>query len=261
MKRGDIEDDQEKHMVDFDRKWAERDQQHATSSLPHSYSSSSSSDNDNNSEAEAEADEQEPVQYTDEFGRTRTGTRSEAQRSERRKTTTNPTSAAAAAAAASDAADRFTARPVQPAKLIFGDAVQVAAFDPEAPVKAAMEELAKKRDRELTPPEERHYDAASEVRSKGTGFFQFSRDEGMRREEMRGLEEERGRTEKVRGERERKREREGEGRREERRREVEERRTVIRERKAKLQANRFLDGLGSEILDKVEVGPQDDEKG
>ena len=234
MKRGDIEDSQEKHMVDFDRKWAERE--HHTTSSP-----SSSSDNDN-----SEADEP-TVQFTDEFGRTRTGTRSAALRSERLKTM-----APAASSSVSDASDRFTARPVQPANLIFGDAVQTQAFDPEEPVKVAMEELAKKRDRELTPPEERHYDAASEVRSKGTGFFQFSRDEGMRREEMRGLAEERGETERVRGEREKA----GEGRREERRREVEERRRVIREKKAKLQANRFLDGLESEILEKVDGGLQ-----
>lgn len=63
-----------------------------------------------------------------------------------------------------------------------------------------MEELAKKRDRSLTPPPDMHFDAQAEVRQKGTGFFQFSGDKEERRRQMEGLEREREETEWVRRE-------------------------------------------------------------
>ena len=127
-----------------------------------------------------------------------------------------------------------------PSNLIYGDTVQAAAFNPEEPLAAAMEEIARKRDRSVTPPEEVHYDATKEVRSKGVGFYQFSGDKAGRRREMEGLEGERRETERRRGERE--------GRKEGRRREVEERRRVIREKRGEKMAERFLDGLDGELL-------------
>ena len=99
-----------------------------------------------------------------------------------------------------------------------------------------MDELARKRDKELTPPPETHYDASSEMRSKGVGFYQFSRDEGERRMEMEALERVRGETERVR--------REGEERKVEREREVEERRKVLKKKREEKLADRFLRGLG-----------------
>ncbi|KAM3074091.1 hypothetical protein ACMFMF_006114 [Clarireedia jacksonii] len=73
------------------------------------------------------------------------------------------------------------------------------------------------------------------VRRRGTGFYAFSKDEKARAEEMRGLEELRRGTEEVRRGREDVKER--------RRREVEERRRALGEKRAKRQAERFLEGL------------------
>lgn len=211
MKRGDVDDESEKHMVDFDRKWVETVE---------------SQDNDDDDSA---ASEEELVDYTDEFGRSRRGTRGDAAREERRRR----------AGRELDESDRFTARPVQPANIIYGDTVQAAAFNPGEPVAAQMDALAAKRDRELTPPDAVHYDAKWEVRSKGTGFFQFSQEEEARKAEMASLERERAETERIRKKREE--------RREGKRREVEERRRVILERRDKVQVDRFLDDLGCEM--------------
>ena len=98
-----------------------------------------------------------------------------------------------------------------------------------------MASLAEKRDRSATPPEAVHYDARKEVREKGVGFFQFSRDKEGREQEMEGLGREREETERRR--------REGGDRKEERRRKVEERRKLVARKKGERLAERFLDGL------------------
>ena len=102
-----------------------------------------------------------------------------------------------------------------------------------------MEEIARKRDRSVTPPEETHYDASKEVRSKGVGFYAFSGGKEERGREMNALEQERRETERARAEKEAKKEK--------RKLELEERRRIIREKRGEKLADRFLDGLGGEI--------------
>lgn len=87
----------------------------------------------------------------------------------------------------------------------------------------------------MTPPPAVHYDARSEVRSKGVGFYAFSRDEEGRKREMEGLEGMREGTERERRERE-----EREGRRREA---LEERKRVIRVKREEKLAEAFLEGL------------------
>ena len=229
LKRGDVEDAEDKYGVDFDRKWAERKGDKLSDQ-----SSSSSWDDDADDTDERDVlggGKKQLVEYTDEYGRTRTGTAKDAAREKRRR------------AAASLPADEFTARPAQPASVIHGDTVQAAAFNPDDGTVAQMEELAAKRDREATPPEAARYDARSEVRSKGTGFFAFSADEAERVRQMEGLERERAETERARGERVRS----AEERRRRRVEEVEKRRRIIGEKKGRAQADRFLEDLGKEI--------------
>ena len=221
MKRGDVEDGEERHLVDFDRKWAEREEQGQGSD------SEISSDAGNDS-----GSEEELVEYIDEFGRTRKGTKAEAAREERNKKRK--------VAALHGEPDRFTARPAAPSNVIYGDTIQSSAFNPDEPNAEQMAGLAAKRDKEPTPPPDVHFDARQEIRTKGTGFFQFSRDEEERKAQMEGLEEERKETERRRKERE--------GRKEEKKREIEERRKIIKEKRGRKQADAFLDGLGEEIL-------------
>ncbi|MCJ1291433.1 hypothetical protein MMC34_002976 [Xylographa carneopallida] len=231
MKRGDYVppasasatagvNDERAPLVDFDRKWAEQQEGGAS---PH-YSTSSGSDDEGPSEDDG--DYAAIVEYEDEFGRLRRGTRSEAAREARRRT---------AVAHAQEELFNMSARPAAPRTLIYGDTVQSGAFNPDEPVAARMAAIARKRDRSATPPEEVHYDASKEVRAKGVGFYAFSGDKEARGREMEALARERAETE--RRVRERGEKREG------RRKEVEERRRVVRERRERGLAERFLDGL------------------
>ena len=204
-------------MVDFDRKWAEKDAQGGDKDDEESLGS----DDDNDSD-EAE----ELVEYEDEFGRTRKGTKVEAAREERRRRIQ---------ANAVEEEERLSARPKAPTNIIYGDAVQINAFNPDTVIADRMAELAKKRDKSATPPPETHYDANAEVRTKGTGFYAFSHDKEGRQQEMEALEKERLETERIRKEREEKKE--------QRKREIEERRRLIAEQRSKAQAEKFLQGL------------------
>lgn len=216
MKRGDyvVGDNEAEPLVDFDRKWADR---------ADGWDGAASSSSDDDDDAD-DAGGSEMVEYEDEFGRVRQVTRAEKERMERRSRR---------GLLGAEELERMSARPRAPDNLIRGDAVQSLAFNPDDPDK--MEELARKRDRSATPPEMKHYDADHEVRTKGTGFYKFSKDESMRTQEMEALEEERRKTEQKRTEREEQREA--------RRREIEQRRKEMAARRARKQADTFLDGL------------------
>ncbi|TQS33871.1 hypothetical protein Golomagni_05770 [Golovinomyces magnicellulatus] len=213
MKRSEVPEDSEV-LVDFDRKWAERQE----------------TGFDSDSGAESINGHSDMLEYEDEFGRVRLKTRSEVEKLERQKKI---------ALLSTEELGRMSARPEMPSKINYGDAVQSLAFNPDEQIAARMEELAKKRDRSLTPPEMRHYEADKEVRTKGVGFFNFSKDEAIRNEEMRSLEKERLETETRRKEREEKKK--------ERLQEIEERRKTIQQKRAKKQADSFLDNLDVEL--------------
>lgn len=220
MKKGEHteEEDGRDGLVDFNQKWVERQ-----SSAQREDSSSESEDDGAN----------EIIDYEDEYGRARRGTRAEVERIERKRRNQ---------ALGQEELDRMSARPAQPSKIIYGDTVQTLAFNPDEPVMEKMEELAKKRDRSMTPPEQKHYEADKEFRIKGVGFYQFSKDEGIREKEMEALKREREETERVRKEKEQKKEM--------RKREIEERRRAIGEKRARRQADNFLEGLGEDIESK-----------
>jgi hypothetical protein len=229
MKRGDYiaREGEVAPLVDFDRKWAEAHEDER----PAGYESSSGDDrseDDGDEDAAANNSDNEIVEYEDEFGRLRTGTKAAVRRMEQRL---------ARGQAAAAELENMSARPRAPENLMFGHTVQTEAFI--AQDSDAMEALARKRDRSATPPEMKHYDANKEVRTKGVGFFQFSKDESKRAEEMAALEAERLNTERVRKEREQKVAL--------RKREIEERRRQMAERRAQKMADSFLDGLGTDI--------------
>ena len=215
MKRGDVEDLDERYAVDFDKKWAEKDDK------------ADDSEQDDDSADEAE----EVIEYTDEFGRTRTGTRFDAARVQRQQ------------AARSDlASDRFTARPPAPTNIIYGDTIQTSAFNPDISVEQQMEELAAKRDKSLTPPPDEHFNSRAEVRTKGTGFFTFSDDQAERKRQMEGLEAERAETERRR--------QESKSKVDERKAQIEARKREIAQKRGKRKADEFLEELGVEMEQK-----------
>jgi hypothetical protein len=224
LKRGDVEDKDDKYGVDFDRKWAEKQDK----GEPESASSS-----------ESEASEEELLEYVDEFGRTRKGTRAEVAREERRKRNI-----------ATDEPDRFTARPSMPTNIIYGDAVQSNAFNPDEIIAQAMADLAAKRDKELTPPPELHFDGRAEARQRGTGFMYFSKDEEERQEQIKNLEKEREETERVRTERKEQIDK--------RKEMIREKKRALQEKRSKGQAERFLADLGAELSKEEEAAESAD---
>lgn len=217
LKRGDVEDVDDKYGVDFDAKWAEQQEK-----------GDAGADADSSS-SESEASDEELVEYQDEFGRTRRGTRAEMAREERRKRTL-----------AADEPDRFTARPSMPTTIIYGDAVQSDAFNPDETIAQQMADLAAKRDKELTPPPDQHFDGRKEARQRGTAFMHFSKDEEERRKQMANLEKERQETERARRERKEQIEK--------RKEMIKEKKRAIQEKRAKGQAERFLNELGAELF-------------
>ena len=211
MQRGDVEDAEERYAVDFDRKWAEK----------------IDAEEEDDDDEDEEEDDSEVVEYVDEFGRTRRGTRREALQAQR-----------AEHSRAQLAGDAFRARPTAPKAVLHGDAIQHEAFAPGQEAAERMETLARKRDRSATPPGQQHFDARSEVRGLGTGFYAFSAEEGERRRQMQGLEREREETERARGERG--------AVLEERRRRVEERRRAVGAVRSRRKAETFLAELAGE---------------
>ncbi|EXJ82993.1 hypothetical protein A1O3_06810 [Capronia epimyces CBS 606.96] len=222
MKRGEYigqEGYDDRALVDFDRKWAETQVQGRDE-----YDHGDGSDSE-----EAGTDEDELVEYFDEFGRLRKGTKAQAAQEERlKRIRTNLV----------EEEERLSARPSVPTNVIHGDTIQYAAFNPDQVIADRMADLAKKRDKSATPPPETHFDANAEVRTRGTGFYAFSQDAEERKKEMDALERERQETERIRKEREEKKE--------QRRKEIEERRKLIAEQRAKAQADKFLDSLDIE---------------
>lgn len=247
-------------LIDFDRKWAERH--------PEGDGNGSSSGSDNESDDDDDDDEgdnpmNELVEYKDEFGRTRTGTRAEAlrqaRRDRRRQLGAEELEAMAArplhqhhngahdAENASYSSNNNTNTTT--GNIIHGDVIQSAAFfeqqqragGAEAGANAQrMADLAARRDRPPTPPADAHFDGRAEIRSKGVGFYQFSTDDGAERgRQMEGLRRAREETERARAAREDERAR--------RRREIEERRARVGRARAERMAGSFLDGLAGEL--------------
>jgi hypothetical protein len=233
MKRGEYLDQNGEHdrggLVDFDKKWADS-QDHDDDERANSSEEDDNSSSDDNSKDTSE----ETVQWLDEFSRLITGTPAQHRKHLRRQRIQ-----LAAQAAMEDA----SARPTLPSTLIYGDTIQAAAFNPDTVISDRMAELAAKRDKEATPPPETHYDGEAEIRTKGTGFYGFSKDEEVRKKEQEALAGERSETERKRRERAEKVKA--------RRREVEERRQAVLAKKAERdgrEVDSFLEGLGEEML-------------
>ncbi|KAJ5888011.1 hypothetical protein N7495_008052 [Penicillium taxi] len=162
-------------LVDFDRKWA--DEERAKQENPRNYKESDEEIDDNAS----------IISYEDEFGRSRRGTRAEAAIAAREKEE-----------AENPGMVQQSWQPARPDNLIYGDTIQHEAFNPDDDIAARMAYIASRRDRSVTPPELLHYDASGENRSRGTGFYTFSRDEEERQKQMAELKKARDETERHR---------------------------------------------------------------
>ena len=221
LKRGDVEDLDDKYGVDFDTKWAEQQ--------------AKGEKQDAESSSDSDASEEELFEFLDEFGRPRKGTRAQIAREERRQRMQ-----------AADEPDRFTARPSAPEGIILGDTIQTNAFNPDETIAQQMADLAAKRDKELTPPPDQHFDGKAEARQRGTAFMHFSKDEEERKQQMANLERERQETEKARGARKKQLE--------DRAKLIAEKKQKIKEKQAKSRADKFLDDMELELTKNGEDG-------
>lgn len=213
------QDGGDESLVDFTRKW--KDEQRRGSGSE-SLSDSPSSD-DEDIESYSPAPGEEMVEYTDEFGRTRLAPKSIAEKHRQRLPQTQ------------------TDDPKEPnPSLIYGPTIQTHAFT-TATYSSLPESLPRVEDLPQNKPggEERHYDANSELRSKGVGFYAFSGDNEQRRREMAELDATRKKTEEERRKRE-----EGRKRRME---EVTRRREEIKKKKREVVGSRWLEGLVGEL--------------
>ncbi|OJD15773.1 hypothetical protein AJ78_03991 [Emergomyces pasteurianus Ep9510] len=229
-------------LVDFDRKWAEEEARRARRAR----GSASPSGSDRDDDGDRGVEDVLLVDYVDEFGRSRRGTRAEAAEAAlQRRSAPPPRIADDEDGTEQDShsdkkATNFnilpSAKPNRPSNLIYGSTVQSAAFNPDANIAARMEHIAKTRDRTPTPPPEAHYDAEAEVRTRGTGFYAFSKDEAARKEEMDELLKARKET---LGERD-----VATKKKSARDKAKEERRRKIEELRGRRRAEEFLSGLG-----------------
>ncbi|KAJ5095414.1 hypothetical protein NUU61_004770 [Penicillium alfredii] len=171
-------------LVDFDQKWADERRKNGKTT------SDSDDDNENDDNDNDNDDNASIISYEDELGRSRRGTRAAAARAARAKAEDEDRNQGRLGT------ERW--RPARPDNLIYGEAIQSQAFNPDANIATHMSQLAARRDRSPTPPERQHYDADAEVRTRGTGFYAFSRDEDERQRQMEELKNARDETESQR---------------------------------------------------------------
>ncbi|KAG0634207.1 hypothetical protein HOY80DRAFT_895296 [Tuber brumale] len=174
---------EEDGLVDFDRKWVEEGE-------PEFCASASSSDEDEGGG--------EMVEHTDDLGRTRRISAKALARILRREARTGQR-AQDQPIPPSQTHHHLAAQPA-PESISYGPRIQTGAFltanfssVPTADMLAAAMPIEKEGVDEV------HYDAGGEVRTKGVGFYRFSKDEEDRKREFQELEEERRRTERERG--------------------------------------------------------------
>ncbi|WVQ96031.1 hypothetical protein IAU59_003131 [Kwoniella sp. CBS 9459] len=173
----------EEAVIDFERKLEEE-----------AYSSHSSDEDEsarpsrrrwsNHDESDDGEDDLEKVEYVDEMGRTRMGTRKEAREAERLKGGDD--------APLDQSAENSAYAEVLQSKVIHGDQNFFPVYEPDPDALKAKYRAAEEEARA------HHYDSTKEVRVKGAGQYQFSLDEEARAEQMASLSAQRKETEAAR---------------------------------------------------------------
>nr|ODN92287.1 hypothetical protein L204_05386 [Cryptococcus depauperatus CBS 7855] len=160
------------------------------------------------------------VEYVDEMGRTRTGTRREAKEVEDLKRKADPIELIPSGAEGSSYAE------VQQSKVIHGEQHFFPVYQPDP---EAIKEKYRQAEEEARA---HHYDATKEVRTRGAGQYQFSLDENLRAEQQASLKNQRAETQRARTEIE---QHGGQGAAQDaRKRKVEERKAIIAAKRAKM---------------------------
>ena len=226
---GGLEGHEEERLVDFDRKWRDEG-----SGSEHKNSDSESENSED--EVGPAPNNEEVVEYTDEFGRTRTAPKSVAEKYMRKLKEAEEEEGRGGVGGLGIRNPDSESNP----NLIYGSTIQTHAFTTNQ-FSSLPAQFPKIDELPQAQPgaEEKHYDANAEIRTKGVGFYAFSGDNEQRKKEMEELERARRKTEE-----ERKKKEEG---RKRRREEIEARREEIRRKKREVVGGRWLDGLMGEL--------------
>ncbi|KAJ9120118.1 hypothetical protein QFC22_003016 [Naganishia vaughanmartiniae] len=200
LKRGDYGVLSEKELaeitVDFDRKWEEEDEWSDHSS---DIDESAGPGHQNITTANGAFDDafsREKVEYVDELGRTRIGTRAEAREADMAKQTSE-------VKRLDPMEDLDEGQPeigpahaeVLQSNVIYGPQSFFPVYEP------TQEDLRARLKAAEGPADTKHYDANEEVRARAAGHYQFSQDETKRAEQMAALKAERNETQQARDER------------------------------------------------------------
>lgn len=220
---GDGEGDGE-GLVDFTRKWAE---------------DGGGESREGEGEGREGREAEEMVEFVDEFGRTRLLPKSQADLERSRL------------AKDRGLGEGSAPKPPPPEGLIYGNVIQTNAFQTSTfssvPSAEMLQSAAPKETDQAV--QDTHYDASKEVRTKGVGFYQFSKDEEERKAEFEALEKERKKTLE-----ERERMLEKKRRRKE---ELEKRREEVRRKRRGKVGETWLEGFMGELQGTGGDGDQD----
>ncbi|OXB35919.1 hypothetical protein J007_04334 [Cryptococcus neoformans] len=186
IKKGDFsglsQKEIEEAVIDFEKLEEFSDHSSDEDESAHPASLSWSDDEDD------EDDDLAQVEYVDELGRTRTGTRKEAKEAGRIRGRNEPVELIPSGAENSAYAE------VQQSKVIHGEQHVFPVYEPNPEVIKAKYRQAEEEARG------HHYDSTKEVRVKGAGQYQFSLDEQRRAEQQAALKSQRRETELARAE-------------------------------------------------------------
>ncbi|WVW86963.1 hypothetical protein I302_109019 [Kwoniella bestiolae CBS 10118] len=258
IRRGDFSGMSQKEMeeavIDFERKMEEDGYSSHSSDEDESAKPSRPKWHDEDEDEEDE-DDLAKVEYIDEMGRTRTGTRKEAREAERLKSGSMGQKDAEGAQGIESGQEGSAYAEVLRSNVIHGDQNFFPVYEPDP-------DALKKKYREAEEEARaHHYDSTKEVRVKGAGQYQFSLDEETRAEQMASLASQRQETENARLKANQK----GlSAAQEARKRKVDERKALIEAKRAKMlggereverlrdekrkkEADDFLKGLESEL--------------
>ncbi|WVF68486.1 hypothetical protein IAT40_003253 [Kwoniella sp. CBS 6097] len=239
----------EEAVIDFERKLEEE-----------AYSSHSSDDDESarparrrwshDAESDDGQDDLAQVEYVDEMGRTRMGTRKEAREAERLK--------GGSSVPEVQTAENSAYAEVLQSKVIHGDQNFFPVYEPDPDALKAKYRAAEEEARA------HHYDSTKEVRVKGAGQYQFSLDEEARAEQMASLSAQRKETESARAQASSAQSKGLSAAQLTRQKKLDERKALIEAKRAKLlggkenveklrtekkarEADEFLKGLASEL--------------
>ncbi|RXK35450.1 hypothetical protein M231_07305 [Tremella mesenterica] len=190
LRRGDYSGMTERELaeavIDFDRKAEEEWSDHSSDvdeSAPPARRPDTQIYNENLDEV---YDDLARVEYVDEMGRTRIGTKREAREAEKARQEESRTPAPIIPA------DKSSYAEVMQSNVIHGEQKIFPVYEPDP---EAIREKYRQAEEEARA---HHYDSTKEVRTRGAGAYQFSLDEDARREQMASLDAQRVETENAR---------------------------------------------------------------